>query len=117
MNGCTRIKNHIDAELQLPSCHMVTKGRPKALPFALEVMKDIDLEESEMSMIETEDINDASDSANTVPTNVTQYGTDDLEVILRLCSQSKNILEGGKLDGSHSARIEMMEDKHKKKAC
>ena len=29
MNGYTRIKNHIDTALQLPSYYMVTKGRPK----------------------------------------------------------------------------------------
>ena len=73
-------------------------------------MKDIDLEESEMSIIETEDINDTSDSTNTVPTNITQDGTEDLEEILRLCSQSKDILEGAKLNGSYSTYIEMMED-------
>ena len=68
-----------------------------------------------MSMIETEEMNDASDSANTVPNNVTQDGIEDLEVMLRLCSQSKDILEGAKLDGSHSTCVEMMEDEHKKK--
>ena len=117
MNGCTRIKKNVDTALQLPSHYVVTKGRPKVLHFALEVTKDADLEESEMSVIETEDINDASDSANTVPTNNTQDGIEDLEVMLRLCFQSKDILEEAKLDGSYSTRVEMMKDKHKKKFC
>ena len=112
MNGYTRIKKHIDTALQLPSYYMVTKGRPKVLPFTLEVMKDIDLEESKMSIIETEDINDTSDITNTVPTNITD-GTEYLEAVLRLCSQSNDILEGAKLDGNYSKYIAMMENKHK----
>ena len=78
MIRCTRIKKYVGAAVQLPSCCVVAKGRPKVLPFVLEVMKDVDLEKSEMSIIETEDVNDTSDSTHTFPTNVTQDRTEDL---------------------------------------
>ena len=68
-----------------------------------------------MGIIKTEDINDTSDTTNTIPTTITQDGTEDLEKILRKYSQSKDIIVGAKLDRDYRIYIELMEEKHKKK--
>ena len=120
VSGYTRIKKYVDAAVQLPSYYMITKGRPKVLPLAITVMKNIDMiEERENAIIESDDINDttnySSTTTNTTPTAILTDGTDDLEEALRQCSQSKDILEGAKLEGDYSKYINLLEDKHKRK--